>query len=368
MTISRSVQNRPKPKPAVTTKPQISKPEAKPSTEINNSGGLENVNKTPVASDVQNASRGRAVKGDATAKAIMAQVIAAEKQNAAQGIGSATADDGFASGQAAGQSPEVVNALGQRNIYTPAAAGTLDTIKAGGDALLVRGHKGADVNETQAALNKFGLGLAEDGMFGPKTEAAVRRFQEATGLESTGRVDAKTFKALQETDPASISEKLEASRPAIEQNAPTSLGAVNSARIPTGERRQMIIDTIRNDPQIPDSWANDPTKLAAINRLVEKESGWRVGVPNYTITNAGMSGQQAAELLQTNKNLTRFGASSSAMGLFQLLGTNMDKYQPGGRAGIGNAQAELSGGLRYLVDRYGTPERALNFHNNNNWW
>ena len=93
-----------------------------------------------------------------------------------------------------------------------------------------------------------------------------------------------------------------------------------------------------------------------------------MGVPNYTIRQAGLSADQAAKLLQTNKNLTRFGASSSAMGLFQLIGTNMDKYQPGGRASIGNAQAEMQGGLRYMLDRYGTPERALAFHNRNNWW
>jgi hypothetical protein len=252
--------------------------------------------------------------------------------------------------------------LSRANVYTSADPKIMESVKAGGPGALTRGHKGAGVTDTQASLNKLGFGLKEDGLLGPRTEGAVKQFQKAAGLPETGQVDAATHKALQDAKPEDFKGKI------TPQDLPPGPTAITNAKMPTGDREQMIRDAILNDPKIPDSWASDPNKMAAINRIVEKESGWRVGIPNYTIRNAGMTGDQAARLLQTNKNLTKFGASSSAMGLFQLLGTNMDKYQPGGRTTIGNAQAEMQGGLRYMMDRYGDPQRALAFHNANNWW
>jgi SLT domain-containing protein len=42
----------------------------------------------------------------------------------------------------------------------------------------------------------------------------------------------------------------------------------------------------------------------------------------------------------------------------QLLLRNVDRYYPDGRAGIGNPMSEAIGMLRYIQDRYGSPERA----------
>jgi peptidoglycan hydrolase-like protein with peptidoglycan-binding domain len=248
------------------------------------------------------------------------------------------------------------------NSYTAADSALVDSIKSGGPGELSRGHKADAVRDAQAALNKHGFGLAQDGLLGPRTEAAVKQFQKANGLPETGTIDAATNKALQDTPAGALEGKIDTSQ------LPKGPTPISGGKLPSAERQQMIKDAILKDPKIPDAWANDPSKLAAINRIVEKESGWRVGVPNYTIRQAGLTGDQAAQLLQNNKNLTKFGAKSSAMGLFQLLGTNMDKYQPGGRTTIGDAQSEMIGGLRYMADRYGTPERALAFHNANNWW
>jgi len=53
------------------------------------------------------------------------------------------------------------------------------------------------VVRVQHMLNDRGYGpLAEDGDFGPKTEAAVKRFQANDGIEQTGRVGPKTWPAL----------------------------------------------------------------------------------------------------------------------------------------------------------------------------
>lgn len=48
------------------------------------------------------------------------------------------------------------------------------------------GSTGANAKLLQHNLNKFGYGLAEDGYFGEKSDAALRGWQLATGLKSDG--------------------------------------------------------------------------------------------------------------------------------------------------------------------------------------
>jgi LysM repeat protein len=72
----------------------------------------------------------------------------------------------------------------------------LSAIVDGGPAL-AKGARGAGVKEAQTLLNSLGhtTGVA-DGIFGPKTEAGVRGFQEAVGLPVTGQLDAITVTAM----------------------------------------------------------------------------------------------------------------------------------------------------------------------------
>ena len=58
-------------------------------------------------------------------------------------------------------------------------------------ALLSRGAVGDAVAQVQRRL-----GVDDDGIFGPITERAVRRFQAAHGLAPTGVVDAATWSAI----------------------------------------------------------------------------------------------------------------------------------------------------------------------------
>jgi peptidoglycan hydrolase-like protein with peptidoglycan-binding domain len=63
-----------------------------------------------------------------------------------------------------------------------------------GDAdpvLLVLGSTGPSVRQVQRALD-----LVVDGIYGPRTERAVRHFQVSSGLPATGRVDLRTWVAL----------------------------------------------------------------------------------------------------------------------------------------------------------------------------
>ena len=60
-----------------------------------------------------------------------------------------------------------------------------------------RGGKGEDVRTVQRLLNAKGFSCgAVDGIFGVKTEAAVKAFQRAKGLAVDGIVGAKTWSAL----------------------------------------------------------------------------------------------------------------------------------------------------------------------------
>jgi peptidoglycan hydrolase-like protein with peptidoglycan-binding domain len=67
-----------------------------------------------------------------------------------------------------------------------------------------KGETGKRVSDLQARLNALGAKppLKVDGIFGPKTLAAVRAFQEAHGLKADGLVGPKTTAALRAGHPA----------------------------------------------------------------------------------------------------------------------------------------------------------------------
>lgn len=69
--------------------------------------------------------------------------------------------------------------------------------------LLMNGHRGTDVKLVQERLISKGfLSGRADGIFGPATEAAVKKFQRANGLYPSGRVDSKMYELLEiKTDP-----------------------------------------------------------------------------------------------------------------------------------------------------------------------
>ena len=58
------------------------------------------------------------------------------------------------------------------------------------------GSKGSDVTELQKLLNQNGYSLDEDGNFGPKTQAAVKDYQQKNNLSVDGIVGTNTWGAL----------------------------------------------------------------------------------------------------------------------------------------------------------------------------
>ena len=65
-----------------------------------------------------------------------------------------------------------------------------------GDRVLSKGDGGSDVRELQELLNKLGASLSVDGIFGTKTEAAVKAFQKKAGLQQDGKYGPLSHAAL----------------------------------------------------------------------------------------------------------------------------------------------------------------------------
>jgi len=70
-----------------------------------------------------------------------------------------------------------------------------------GSRSLYAGRFGSDVAELQRRLNSLGYAVGTaDGIFGPRTRAAVTQFEQETGLVADGLVDQWTFQALNRAD------------------------------------------------------------------------------------------------------------------------------------------------------------------------
>src|SRR3989338_5506693 len=72
-----------------------------------------------------------------------------------------------------------------------------------GGPLLGKGSAGPEVRRAQEKLKAHGFDPGPiDGIFGPKTEAAVRAFQQARGIQVDGVVGPQTWGKLNENAPA----------------------------------------------------------------------------------------------------------------------------------------------------------------------
>ena len=70
-------------------------------------------------------------------------------------------------------------------------------VQAVGERNLYWGNSGEDVRQVQLKLINWGyLAGGADGIYGPRTFAAVQLFQRRNGLAVTGNVDAATWRAL----------------------------------------------------------------------------------------------------------------------------------------------------------------------------
>ena len=66
--------------------------------------------------------------------------------------------------------------------------------------------KGGDVMTLQKVLNEWGYPVSADGIFGPQTDAAVRRFQQSQHLTADGIVGQRTWAALNDPNSALLND------------------------------------------------------------------------------------------------------------------------------------------------------------------
>lgn len=104
---------------------------------------------------------------------------------------------------------------------------------------------------------------------------------------------------------------------------------------------------------VDESWASDQS----LHTILNKESNGEVGRLNYTLKNISISDFKSLAL-----NNDKIPAKSSASWLWQLLLSNVDLYYPSWRNGIGNPFEEAVGMVKYIEDRYGSPDIALSVY------
>jgi hypothetical protein len=202
----------------------------------------------------------------------------------------------------------------------PAAGKPLSGVRVPG-VNLQRGAQGAAVRQLQSALVKAAVMTQAQmntgpGVFGPLTQASLKKFQRAHGVEAIGVYGPKTRAAF------------------------VRLGAKVSPKPPaTGHKNPFLAQFERAlvHLRLPKSWASSQ----ALWQLVQHESSWNPRAKN---------------------------PSSTAFGLFQFLKSTWATYCHEGPYGSVDPYIQALGGFRYVKARYGTPEGAWAFWQSHHWW
>ncbi len=105
-----------------------------------------------------------------------------------------------------------------RRLQTLAKNGVIQSPEQPG--LLHRGGEGVKVRRLQRQLRQEGFKIRRDGLFGPQTERAVRRFQKRNHLEVDGIVGPETRRALREAA-HKANQALPAAKPSLAKPEPT---------------------------------------------------------------------------------------------------------------------------------------------------
>jgi hypothetical protein len=154
-------------------------------------------------------------------------------------------------------------------------------------------------------------------------------------------------------------------------------GAFTSQRYaPRSQAAYDLFTAAAQQAGLPVDWATSE----ALHWILQHESGGWVGIPNLQFGSYANPGQK--DQWQTIWRAIQSGnwrnfidadkyphdKQSSATGLGQLTASNIPKYYPSGLQGIGVPLEEAIGFMKYIQDRYQTPEAAQAFWQAHNWY
>lgn len=129
--------------------------------------------------------------------------------------------------------------------------------------LLKNGDKGAAVKELQKLLKNKGFYTGSiDGDFGPKTEAAVKKFQQSKGLTVDGVVGKRTYRHLLEG--------VDTDRAGVEDNVEDTDGEIDMRGSYT-TKEGLVIDRAYLDT---DEYVRDYGKVEPVNLFIHHTAGW----------------------------------------------------------------------------------------------
>ncbi len=140
-------------------------------------------------------------------------------------VGSSTSSSrSSAASSASSRSSNVGSSTATSKSSTATSKSSTATSKPSGN--LSVGSRGKSVSQLQDSLRAAGFNPGKtDGVFGPKTEAALRGFQKSKGLKADGIAGKQTFGALRNADtfePAKKPSTKPSTKPAVDTTAPVT--------------------------------------------------------------------------------------------------------------------------------------------------
>jgi flagellum-specific peptidoglycan hydrolase FlgJ len=137
------------------------------------------------------------------------------------------------------------------------------------------GSRGRDVSHLQETLRGAGFNPGKtDGIFGPKTQAALRNFQTARSLQVDGIAGPETFGALRDSDSFQPAQKPSTpAKPGTQPGSPQAGGTQSTAPI-TGVPKtgNAFIDRIAGDAIKSQRETGVPASVTMAQAILE--SGW----------------------------------------------------------------------------------------------
>jgi peptidoglycan hydrolase-like protein with peptidoglycan-binding domain len=191
-------------------------------------------------------------------------------------------------------------------------------------ANLKRGASGTGVRQLQTALVKLGdMTQAQmntgPGTFGPQTEASLKKFQKAHGVDALGVYGSATRTAFKRLG--------------------ATIGGGAGTPPPSAHKNPFLAQFQRalTRLKLPTAWASGE----ALWQLVQHESSWNPRAKN---------------------------PNSTAFGLFQFIRSTWAAYCKEGPYGSTDPYVQALGGFRYIKSRYKTPEGAWAFWQKHHWY